>query len=235
MEVLKVSGEVKGQTELPDSWFDYPASPSLVWEAVRCYLTNQRQGTAKTKTRGEVSGTGRKPWPQKHTGRARHGSRRSPIWVGGGIAWGPKPRDYGYELPKKVRRQALASALTSKVKENRLKIVEDFELSQAKTKELVNILTGLGVEGSVLLLIDAPSEQLLRAARNISWLDVMPAAQINAYEVVTHDQIVFTEKGLADFLAKVPPPAKRGSNLKMVSEFKEGSDEEEARSGELNV
>lgn len=213
MEVLKISGEVKGQTELPKSWFNYNAPQSLVWKAVRCYLANQRQGTAKTQTRGEVSGTGRKPWRQKHTGRARHGSRRSPIWVGGGIAWGPKPRDYGYDLPKKVRRQALASALTSKVRENRLKIVEDFELSLPKTKELVKLLTGLGVEGSVLLLIDFPSEALLRASRNIYWLDVMPAAQVNAYEVVTHDQIVFTEKGLADFLVKVPaPPAKEQEN-----------------------
>ncbi len=206
MEVFKSTGEVKGQVELPDIWFNYPGPRSLVWEAVRCYLANQRQGTAKTKTRGEVSGTGRKPWPQKHTGRARHGSRRSPIWVGGGIAWGPKPRDYDYELPKKVRRQALATALTAKVKADEVKIIEDFELSQPKTKELVTLLNRLGINDSALLLVDSPSENLLLAARNIPWLDVLPAQQLNTYEVVAHRQIVFTEKGLADFLSKVKPP-----------------------------
>lgn len=203
MEVLKITGEVKGQIELPEQWFNREGPKSLLWEAVRCYLANQRQGTAKTKTRGEVSGTGKKPWPQKHTGRARHGSRRSPIWVKGGVAWGPKPRDYSYELPKKVRRYALALALTSKVRENSIKIVEDFELSTPKTRELVGILNRLGLNDSVLLLVPQVSESLRRASANIPWLDVMPAAQLNTYMVLAHDQVVFTESGLQDFLARM--------------------------------
>ncbi|NPV13393.1 50S ribosomal protein L4 [candidate division WOR-3 bacterium] len=204
MEVLTISGEVKRQVELPSEWFNRSGPKSLLWDAVRCYLANQRQGTAKTKTRGEVSGTGKKPWPQKHTGRARHGSRRSPIWRGGGIAWGPKPRDYSYELPKKVRRQALALALTSRAKENGIKIVEDFELNEPKTRELVNIVekiaSPLAKGDKVLLLVERASENLVRASQNVSWLDVMPAAQLNSYQVLTHQKLIFTEKGLESFL-----------------------------------
>ncbi len=203
MEVLKVSGEVKSQVDLPEVWFNREGPQSLLWEAVRCYLANQRQGTVKTKNRAEVSGTGKKPWPQKHTGRARHGSRRSPIWVKGGVAWGPKPRDYGYELPKKVRRYALALALTAKVKENGVKVVEDFEIAQPKTKELVKVFKSLGFEGSVLLLVPAVSENLKRASSNIPWLDVMPAVQLNPYAVLTHTLVVFTEDGLKEFLARM--------------------------------
>jgi large subunit ribosomal protein L4 len=208
VQVLKVTGEVKGDMELPETWFNREGPKSLLWEAVRCYLANQRQGTAKTKTRAEVSGTGKKPWPQKHTGRARHGSRRSPIWVKGGVAWGPKPRDFGYELPKKVRRAALALALTAKHRENRIKIVEDFELGQAKTRELINTLKGLGLRSSVssdsvLLLVPAVSENLRRASNNIPWLEVMPASQLNPYAVLVHGQVVFTEQGLNDFLARM--------------------------------
>lgn len=203
MDVLRITGEVKGQIELPEQWFNREGPRSLLWEAVRCYLANQRQGTAKTKTRAEVSGTGKKPWPQKHTGRARHGSRRSPIWVKGGIAWGPKPRDYSYELPKKVRRYALALALTTKVKENGIKLIEDFELSAPKTRELAAIFNRLGLNDSVLLLVPQVSENLRRASANIPWLDVMPAAQLNTYAVLAHNQVVFTEGGLQDFLSRV--------------------------------
>ncbi len=203
MDVLKITGEVKGQIELPEQWFNRQGPRSLLWEAVRCYLANQRQGTAKTKTRAEVSGTGKKPWPQKHTGRARHGSRRSPIWVKGGIAWGPKPRDYSYELPKKVRRYALALALTAKVKENGIKLIEDFELNAPKTRELATIFKRLGLNDSVLLLVPQVSENLHRASANIPWLDVMPAAQLNTYAVLAHNQVVFTERGLQEFLTRV--------------------------------
>ncbi len=204
MEVLTISGEVKRQVELPVEWFNRTGPKSLLWDAVRCYLANQRQGTVKTKTRGEVSGTGKKPWPQKHTGRARHGSRRSPIWRGGGIAWGPKPRDYSYELPNKVRRQALALALTSRVKENGIKIVEDFELNEPKTRELVNIVekiaSPLEKGDKVLLLVEQAFDNLVRASQNVPWLDVMPAAQLNPYQVLTHQKLIFTEKGLESFL-----------------------------------
>lgn len=203
MEVLTFSGEVKKHVELPPEWFNRSGPKSLLWEAVRCYLANRRQGSVKTKTRGEVSGTGKKPWPQKHTGRARHGSRRSPIWRGGGIAWGPKPRDYRYELRQKVRRSALALALTLRAKENNIKIIEDFDLVEPKTRELVKVIekiaSPLKKSEKVLLLVERASANLLRASGNLFWLDVMPAAQLNTYVVLTHQKLVFTEKGLKSF------------------------------------
>ncbi|MGQ9677999.1 MAG: 50S ribosomal protein L4 [bacterium] len=205
MEILTISGEVKRNLELPAEWFNRCGPKSLLWEAVRCHLANRRQGSVKTKTRGEVSGTGKKPWAQKHTGRARHGSRRSPLWRGGGIAWGPKPRDYGYELPKKARRLALALALTLRAKENNIKIVEEFELNESKTQELLKIINKIAMptknNEKVLLLVESSSENLLRASRNLLWLDVIPATQLNTYEVLTHQKLIFTEKGLERFLS----------------------------------
>jgi len=200
VDVLTVAGTVKGQVELPAAWFNRTGGTGVVWEAVRALLANQRQGNAKTKTRAEVSGTGKKPWRQKHTGRARHGSRRTNIWVGGGVVFGPRPRDYGYEIPKKERRQALAQVLSARLQEGALRVIEDFEPASPKTKELVRLLSGLNLTGTVLLLVDSPSENLRRASRNIPWLKVMPARQLNVYEVLAHEQVVFTERGLDSFL-----------------------------------
>lgn len=203
MDVLTVSGAVKGQVELPESVFGQTGKHGVLWESVRCYLANQRQGTACTKTRAEVSGTGRKPYRQKHTGRARHGSRRSPIFRGGGIVFGPRPRSYGYELPKKARRQALYEALSARKAEGAVQVIEDFELASPKTKELAKILTGLHPAGSCLLLVGVPSENLMRASRNLPGLTVMPTRQVNAYSILEHDLVLFTESGLESLVAKV--------------------------------
>jgi len=202
VDLLTVSGAVKGQVELPAALFDQKGKNGLVWESVKCYLANQRQGNASTKTRAEVSGTGKKPHRQKHTGHARHGSRRSPIFVGGGIAWGPRPRGYSYELPKKLRRQALALALTARKGEEAVTVVEDFELPEPKTREMVKVLKGLSLSGKVLLLTGGASENLKRAARNLPDLTVKPAQQASTYDVVSHQWIVLTESGLKRLAAK---------------------------------
>ncbi|MEO0078049.1 MAG: 50S ribosomal protein L4, partial [candidate division WOR-3 bacterium] len=186
MDVLTITGAVKGQVELPDSVFGVKGTTALVWESVRNYRANQRQGNACTKTRAEVSGTGKKPYRQKHTGMARHGSRRSPIFRKGGIVFGPKPRDYGFELPRKVRRQALLQALSARHESGGVRVVEDFEPATPKTRELYGILRTLGLEGSVLLLVGAVSPAMKRASRNIPGLTVMPAQQVNAYQVLSH-------------------------------------------------
>lgn len=196
MDLLTVAGAVKGQVELPAALFDQKQKDGLVWESVRCYMANRRQGNACTKTRGEVSGTGKKPYRQKHTGRARHGSRRSPIFVGGSIAWGARPRDYNYELPKKLRRQALAMALSVRKGEEAVTVVEDFELPEPKTREMAEVLKGLSLEGKVLLLTGGTSENLKRASRNLPGLTVMSAQQVSTYDVVSHQRIVLTESGL---------------------------------------
>lgn len=196
MDLLTIGGAVKGQVDLPISLFDQKGREGLIWESVRCYLANRRQGTACTKTRGEVSGTGKKPHRQKHTGHSRHGSRRSPIFVGGGIAWGAKPRDYSYSLPKKLRRQALALVLTARKEEQAVTVVEDFELPEPKTREMVRLLGGLDLRGSVLLLTDVVSENMKRASRNIPHLTVRAAAAVSTHDVVSHDRILLTESGL---------------------------------------
>jgi large subunit ribosomal protein L4 len=196
-----VSGSVKGQVDLPAGVFEVKGKQGPIWDAVKCYLANQRQGNACTKTRAEVSGTGKKPYRQKHTGRARHGSRRSPIFMGGGIVFGPRPRDYSYDIPKKLRRQALFLALTARKEQDALKVVEDFEPAEPKTKEMVKILSGLGFSGSTLMLVASATENLKRASRNIPHLTLMPARSVGTYQVLMHDRVVFTESGLKSFLS----------------------------------
>jgi large subunit ribosomal protein L4 len=202
-QVMTIAGSAKGKAELPESMFKATGSGGVLWESVRCYLANQRQGNACTKTRTEVSGTGKKPYRQKHTGRARHGSRRSPIHVGGGIVFGPRPRDYGYELPKKFRRRALCLALSERQAEGAVTVVEDFDLAAPKTKEMAKVLTGLGLEGSVLLLVGGVSENLKRASRNIPGLTVVEARCATPYWVLGHDKVVFTESGLAGLVKQM--------------------------------
>lgn len=199
MDILTVTGSVKGKMEAPAA-FNVEGQPGLVWDSVTCYLANQRQGNACTKTRAEVSGTGKKPYRQKHTGNARHGSRRSPIFRGGGIVFGPKPRDYSYDLTKKMRRRALLLALSAKNKAERVVILEDFEVAQPKTKEIAKIIADCRLDGKTLLLVDNPGENLKRASRNIPGLTVAPAAQVSAYAVVSSDRVVFTQAGLSKFL-----------------------------------
>lgn len=201
LQVLTAAGQAKGEVELPDSVFRQEPKTGLVWESVRAYLDSQRQGTAKAKTRGEVSGTGKKPYRQKGTGRARHGSRRSPIFKGGGVVFGPQPRDYGHRLPKRQRRLALYTALSARHAEGAVKVVEDFDVPTAKTRELAGLLTGFGLSGSVLLLVGATSRNLKLASGNVPWLTVMPAPNANCYAVLRHDNVVFTVQGLGKFLA----------------------------------
>jgi large subunit ribosomal protein L4 len=202
LDLLTIGGAVKGQVELPSAMFDQKGKKGLVWEAVKCYLANQRQGNACTKTRAEVSGTGKKPHRQKHTGHARQGSKRSPQFVGGGIAWGPRPRDYSYELPKKLRRQALALALSARKGEDAVMVVEDFELPEPKTREMVKMLKGLNLDGKVLLLTGGASDNLRRASRNLPGLTVTTAQRVNTYDVVSHKRIVLTESALKQLEAR---------------------------------
>lgn len=203
-EILSVSGEKQEKMELPDNIFQQKPNPSLVWEAVNNFLANQRQGNAKTKTRGEVRGGGKKPWRQKHTGRARAGSIRSPIWVGGGTVFGPSPRDYSFHLPKKKRRKALLVVLTDKINTNSLKIISDVPKDINKTKEIAKILTGLGVsEGRTLLLLDSVSENLVRSTRNIPKLNLKCAKDLNVHDVISSDHIVFTKPGIEQFITEI--------------------------------
>lgn len=203
LDILTINGEPKDKIELPDAVFGQKPRKDLLWDAMTSYLAGQRQGTASTKTRAEVSGGGKKPWRQKHTGRARHGSTRSPIWRHGGIVFGPRPRDYEMRLPAGKRVKALHAALSVMQSENRIRVVEDFELPEAKTRELAKIVKDLGLgEDKVLLLVAGANPKLQQAARNMANLDLMRVSDLNAYQAVAHRTLVFTRSAIEHYSPK---------------------------------
>lgn len=194
-DVLNLAGKKVSQIELSDEIFKTEIKPHLFWEVVRYQLAKRRAGTAKTKSRSEVRGGGRKPFRQKGTGRARQGSIRSPIMVGGSVAHGPQPRDYGYTLPKKVRRAALCSALSLRLKDEQLVIVEDFELSEVKTKKLRQTLSDLNVKKA--LLVDFSENETLRlSCRNLADFQVLPPIGLNVYDLLRYEHLVLTKRAV---------------------------------------
>ncbi|MBD3162687.1 MAG: 50S ribosomal protein L4 [Candidatus Eisenbacteria bacterium] len=186
------SGEEKGTVDLPAWAFDAPIHRHAMWEVVRAYLANQRQGNASVKNRSAARGGGRKPWSQKKTGRARAGSTRSPVWVGGGRAFGPKPHSFRVEIPKKVRRLALRSALSAKAKDEQVAILAELPLAESKTREVFSVLKNLGVDGArTLLVLPESSESVLRATRNLPKLQTAVYSDLNTYQVLRSDRLVF--------------------------------------------
>ena len=185
-----------------DEIFAVPLKEHLLYETVINYRANQRQGTASTKTRGEVRGGGRKPWRQKGTGRARAGSSRSPIWKGGGTTFGPKPRDYSYSLPKKAKRSALKSALSMKLAEKQLLIVDALELKAPKTKEAAALIKSLKVD-SVLFVDRHDNKNLILSARNIPKTKVVDVSQVNVYDVLNHNWLVLTKRAFDSLTEKL--------------------------------
>jgi large subunit ribosomal protein L4 len=198
VELKGLDGTVKGEVELPSTIFDVKPSTSAMYEVCKAHLANRRRGTASTKTRAEVRGGGKKPWRQKGTGRARVGSIRSPIWVGGGVAFGPRPRDYGYKVPKRVRRLALKSALSSRADDGKLCLVEDFSWPEPKTKQMVNLLSSLGLKGKkTLLLLPSLDENVIKSGSNLPYLTIMLAKDLNCYEILASEYLLVSEGALA--------------------------------------
>ena len=192
-----LDGSEKGTAALPDELFGQPVHDHLLWLSVKRHLANQRQGNAKVKTRGEVSGGGKKPFRQKGTGRARQGSNTSPLMPGGGRAFGPKPKDHRQELPKKQRRAALVSALSQKAGENAVAVLEKLEFDQPKTRQMAEVLKRLGVEGKrTLLVIERADENVSKSCRNLKSLRTVPAHLLNAYELLHAEQVVLTADAL---------------------------------------
>ena len=191
-------GAEKGTTTLPDELFGQQVHEHLLWLSVKRHLGNQRQGTAKVKGRGEVSGGGRKPWRQKGTGRARAGSNTSPLWPGGGRAFGPEPRDYRTELPRKQRRAALAAALSQKAADQAVSVVESLALDQPRTREVAAVLKAMGLyDKRTLLVLGEADPNVVKSCRNLRNLRTTMAHQINAYELLDCDQLLLTSGGLA--------------------------------------
>jgi len=197
IEIKDINNKVKGAMKLASSVFASEASDSVVHTSVITFLANQRQGTHATKTRGLVSGGGKKPWKQKHTGRARQGSIRAPQWRGGGIAFGPQPRDYSVRLPKQLRRVALFKALTMKLADGQVVLLEALSLEKPKTKEMIQVLTNLGLSDKTVLIVLAENDKnIICSTRNIPGVDVVRAADLNAYAVAVYDNVVFTAEAL---------------------------------------
>ena len=192
VEVKNLKNESVGEVALDDAVFGVALNETLIYQAVTNYLANQRQGTVKTKTRGDVRGSGKKLWKQKGTGRARVASLRSPLWKGGGNVHGPQPRDWSSKLPTKMKRGALRSALSERLREGNLFIVDEFKLESHKTKELAAIAATLGWERKTLLVEAVAEENILRSSRNIPNLKLINGANINIYDVLYHEQIVLS-------------------------------------------
>ena len=196
LELRNISGEVTGSIEVRDDVFGAKLNQALIHQTLVGQLANRRQGTAKTKTRAEVSGGGAKPRPQKYTGRSRQGSIRSPIWKGGGVTFGPRPRSYRHRTPKRMRRAALVSALSGKAREGSLVVVDNFDVPEAKTKAVKSVLGNLGAGPSVLLIADGASSEVLRAARNIPRLKMGPSHTLNTIDLLNHRTVIMTEQAV---------------------------------------
>ena len=190
--VYNMQGNTVGELELNDEIFGAPVNTALMHQAVVTYLANQRQGTAATKTRAAVRGGGRKPWRQKGTGRARHGSIRSPIWVGGGVTFGPQPRDYRRAMPKKARRQALKSALSSKVAAGSLIVLDELKFDEPRTRRMVDVLKNLQVQGKALVVTAGEGRNVVLSARNLPGIDTISAQDLNTYAVLNSEQLILT-------------------------------------------
>lgn len=201
IDVYNTRGKIVKKVTLPREVFGAKVNEKLMAQAVRVFLANQRKGRASTKTRGEVRGSTRKIQRQKHTGRARHGAIRAPIFVGGGIVFGPKPRDFSLKLAKKMRRRALFSSLTQKLRSGEIKVVTSLEKMAPKTKAMASLLNRLEVEAKqkVLLIVPNGSTHIKQAARNIEGVSVTLPSQLTTYEVLRHKTLLFLDKALEKF------------------------------------
>ena len=193
VNVYNMLGEQVEEIELSEAVFGVEINEHVVWEVVKNQLANKRQGTQSVKTRAEVRGGGRKPWRQKGTGRARQGSTRSPQWRGGGVVFAPKPRDYSYSVPKKVRRLALKSVLTSKVLENEIIVVDHIEFDAPSTKNMVNLLTKLNADKKALIVMDEKDINVIKSANNIPNVATALVNTINVYDILKYNSLVITK------------------------------------------
>lgn len=202
LEVLKINGSASGEKlELADDIFGIEPNDHAIYLSVKAYMANRRQGTHKSKERGEVRGGGKKPWKQKGRGGSRAGTSRSPLWVGGGTIFGPRPRDYRQVLPKKVSKLARKSALSYKVKDEQLIVVEDFNFEEPKTKEFVKFLDAINASGKkTLLLTKENSEILFKSGRNIPKVKILEAGKASTYDIL-NNQVLVMQKGAVEIIS----------------------------------
>ena len=217
VKVHNLKNDEVGEVQLSEVVFGAPLNEPLIHAAVRNFMANARQGTSATKTRGDVSGAGRKLWKQKGTGRARIASLRSPLWKGGGNTHGPQPRDWSYNMPKKMRQGALRSALSERVREGNLFVVDGWSLEKPKTKEFAGSLGKLGLAGKTLIVDSLENENLMLSSRNIRHAKVVNSFGLNIYDLLYHDQLVIS-RAAADELEKLLGAGKNGEQAEVIEE-----------------
>src|SRR3989449_1838388 len=207
-KILDLTSQEVGGGELAEGWSGVPLSEPLIHEAVRSFLANRRSGTAATTTRGDVEGAGRKLWRQKGTGRARIASLRSPLWKGGGNVHGPQPRDWSYNLPKKMRKRAMCSAISERLREGNLIVVSEWALEHPKTREFLNTLGTLKLTGKTLIVDSLKNTKLMLASRNVQTAKVVNSYGVNIYDLVNHQKIVLTPRTVEELIGILQPRAK---------------------------
>ena len=203
LPLYDLSGKKVETIDVKDEIFDGQVNSSLLHQTVVMYAANKRQGTASAKDRSEARGGGSKPWRQKGTGRARAGSIRSPLWKGGGVTFGPKPRDYSYNLPKKMRLIALKSSINAKINSRDLVMIEKVELGEFKTKEFKKLLESLKIKEKALLIAELRDPSIIKASRNISFFNIVRPKQVNAYDILRHKKVIITKSALKDLIKRV--------------------------------
>jgi len=196
VDVLNINGQKVEELELSESIFAAEISEYAVYEVIKNHLANKRQGTQSAKTRAEVRGGGRKPWRQKGTGRARQGSTRSPQWIGGGVVFAPKPRDYSYSVNKKVRRLALKSVLTTKVNEGNLIVLDALEMNAPKTKDFIAMLSAVNAGKKALVVTAENTPNVVKSGRNIPGVDITFVNTLNVYDIMRHDSLIITKEAV---------------------------------------
>jgi len=196
VEVKNIQNEKVGEIELSDQIFNREIKEYLLHDMVRMQRAAKRAGTASTKTRKDVRGSSAKPWRQKGTGRARAGTRKSPIWRGGGVAFGPKPRDYSFKLNRKVKKQAVSMALSARFQEGNLVVLDDFTLEQIKTKDFINVMNTLDLS-TALIVIDEDNENLSKSSRNVNGFKVLNVGGLNVYDILLHGKLVLLQPAIS--------------------------------------
>lgn len=209
VKVRNLKNKEVGDLELSDAVFGARLNESLIHAAVRNFQANGRAGTVGTKTRGDVSGSGRKLWKQKGTGRARIASIRSPLWKGGGNVHGPQPRDWSYNLPKKMKQGALRSALSERLREGNLLVLDEWKLDQPKTKDFISLLGGLELEGRTLIVDSLENTNLMLASRNVKRAKIVNSYGLNIYDLLYHDKLVLTRAAAEELAELLKPETKR--------------------------
>lgn len=197
VDLLNMGGQRVGEIELDDNVFGVEVNEAVLHQVVKAQLANKRQGTQSAKTRAEVRGGGRKPWRQKGTGRARHGSIRSPLWTKGGVVFAPKPRDYSQAVPKKVKRLAMKSALSSKVVDNEIIVLDELAMEGPKTKEMVAILNNINAGEKALIVLPGKNEVVEKSARNLPNVKSTLVNTLNVYDILRYDKLVITKEAVS--------------------------------------